>query len=61
MAIVMTTMMGGGIALIKASEMGTIKGYFVTAVMRSSIIVGTIASGTVRAFLSGCIVSWSIS
>ncbi|MFA6226248.1 MAG: ABC transporter permease [Methanoregula sp.] len=56
MAIFMTTMMGGGIALIKDREMGIIEGYFVTPVKRSSIIMGTIASGTVRAFLSGFII-----
>lgn len=56
MAIFMTTMMGGGIALIKDREMGIIEGYFVTPVKRSSIIMGMIASGTVRAFLSGFII-----
>lgn len=56
MAIFMTTMMGGGIALIKDREMGIIEGYLVTPVKRSSIILGTIGSGTVKAFLAGCIV-----
>ncbi|MHB8164684.1 MAG: ABC transporter permease [Methanoregula sp.] len=56
MAIFMTTMMGGGIALIKDREMGIIEGYLVTPVKRSSIIMGMIASGTVRAFLSGFII-----
>ncbi|MDP3563061.1 MAG: ABC transporter permease [Methanoregula sp.] len=56
MAIFMTTMMGGGIALIKDREMGIIEGYFVTPVKRSSIIMGMIASGTVRAFLSGFVI-----
>jgi ABC-2 type transport system permease protein len=56
MAIFMTTMMGGGIALIKDREMGIIEGYLVTPVKRSSIILGTIGSGTVRAFLSGLII-----
>jgi ABC-2 type transport system permease protein len=56
MAIFMTTMMGGGIALIKDREMGIIEGYFVTPVKRSSIIMGMIASGTVRAFASGFVI-----
>lgn len=53
LAIFMTTMMGGGIALIRDREMGIIEGYLVTPVKRSSIILGTIGSGTVRAFLAG--------
>lgn len=56
MAIFMTTMMGGGIALIRDREMGIIEGYLVTPVKRSSIILGMIGSGTVRAFLSGFII-----
>lgn len=56
MAIFMTTMMGGGIALIRDREMGIIEGYLVTPVKRSSIILGMIGSGTVRAFLSGLII-----
>ena len=56
MAIFMTTMMGGGIALIRDREMGIVEGYLVTPVKRSSIIIGTIASGTVRAFLAGFII-----
>jgi len=56
MAIFMTTMMGGGIALIKDREMGIIEGYLVTPVRKSSIILGMIGSGTVRAFLSGLII-----
>jgi ABC-2 type transport system permease protein len=56
MAIFMTTMMGGGIALIKDREMGIHEGYLVTPVKRSSIIVGMISSGTVRAFLAGFII-----
>jgi ABC-2 type transport system permease protein len=56
MAIFMTTMMGGGIALIKDREMGIHEGYLVTPVKRSSIIMGMISSGTVRAFLSGFII-----
>ena len=56
MAIFMTTMMGGGIALIKDREMGIHEGYLVTPVKRTSIIVGMIMSGTVRAFLSGFII-----
>lgn len=56
MAIFMTTMMGGGIALIKDREMGIHEGYLVTPVKRSSIIFGMISSGTVRAFLAGLII-----
>ncbi len=56
MAIFMTTMMGGGIALIKDRELGIIEGYLVTPVKRSSIILGTIGSGTVRAFLAGFLI-----
>lgn len=56
MAIFMTTMMGGGIALIKDREMGIHEGYLVTPVRRSSIIMGMISSGTLRAFLSGFII-----
>jgi ABC-2 type transport system permease protein len=55
MAIFMTTMMGGGIALIRDREMGIIEGYLVTPVKRSSIILGMIGSGTIRAFLAGFI------
>ena len=53
MAIFMTTMFGGGIALIKDRELGIIEGYLVTPVKRSSIIIGMIGSGTIRAFLAG--------
>ena len=56
MAIFMTTMMGGGIALIKDREMGIHEGYLVTPIKRTSIIVGMISSGTVRAFLAGLII-----
>lgn len=56
MAIFMSTMMGGGIALIKDREMGIIEGYLVTPVKRSSIILGMIGSGTIRAFLAGLII-----
>jgi len=56
MAIFMTTMMGGGIALIKDREMGIHEGYLVTPVKRTSIILGMIMSGTVRATLSGFII-----
>ncbi|MDD1719940.1 MAG: ABC transporter permease [Methanoregulaceae archaeon] len=56
MAIFMTTMMGGGIALIRDREMGIIEGYLVTPVKRSSIILGMIGSGTLRAFLAGFII-----
>ena len=53
MAIFMTTMFGGGIALIKDRELGIIEGYLVTPVKRASIILGMIGSGTVRAFFAG--------
>lgn len=56
MAIFMSTMMGGGIALIKDREMGIIEGYLVTPVKRSSIILGMIGSGSIRAFLAGFII-----
>jgi ABC-2 type transport system permease protein len=56
MAIFMTTMFGGGIALIKDREVGIVEGYLVTPVKRSSIILGMIGSGTVRAFFAGFII-----
>jgi len=56
MAIFMTTMMGGGIGLIRDRENGIIEGYLVTPVKRSSIIFGIIASGTVKAFMAGFII-----
>jgi ABC-2 type transport system permease protein len=56
MAIFMTTMMGGGIALIRDRELGITEGYLVTPVERSAIILGTIGSGTVRAFLAGFLI-----
>jgi len=56
MAIFMTTMFGGGIALIKDRELGIVEGYLVTPVKRSSIIVGMIGSGTVRAFFAGFVI-----
>ncbi|NMB78877.1 MAG: ABC transporter permease [Methanomicrobiales archaeon] len=56
MAIFMTTMFGGGIALIKDREVGIVEGYLVTPVKRSSIILGMIGSGTVRAFFAGLVI-----
>jgi ABC-2 type transport system permease protein len=56
MAIFMTTMMGGGISMIRDRENGIIEGYLVTPVKRSSIIFGIIASGTVKAFTAGFII-----
>ncbi|WP_342679914.1 ABC transporter permease [Methanofollis sp. UBA420] len=56
MAIFMTTMMGGGISMIRDRENGIIEGYLVTPVKRSSIIFGIIASGTVKAFMAGFII-----
>ena len=56
MAIFMSTMMGGGLALIRDRELGIVEGYLVTPVKRSSIILGIIGSGTVKGFLSGFII-----
>jgi ABC-2 type transport system permease protein len=56
MAIFMSTMMGGGLALIRDRELGIIEGYLVTPVKRSSIILGIIGSGTVKALLAGTII-----
>jgi len=56
MAIFMTTMFGGGIALIKDREVGIVEGYLVTPVKRSSTILGMIGSGTVRAFFAGFVI-----
>ena len=56
MAIFMSTMMGGGLALIRDREIGIIEGYLVTPVKRSSIILGTIGSGTIKALLAGFII-----
>ena len=56
MAIFMTTMFGGGIALIKDREVGIVEGYLVTPVKRSSIILGMIGSGTIRAFFAGFVI-----
>ncbi|HDS63818.1 MAG TPA: ABC transporter [Methanofollis liminatans] len=56
MGIFMTTMMGGGISMIRDRENGIIEGYLVTPVKRSSIILGVIASGTVKAFMAGFII-----
>jgi ABC-2 type transport system permease protein len=56
MGIFMSTMMGGGLALIRDREMGIVEGYLVTPVRRSSIILGIIGSGTVKALLAGVII-----
>ncbi|ACL16593.1 ABC transporter permease [Methanosphaerula palustris] len=56
MAIFMTTMMGGGMAMIRDREMGIVEGYLVTPVKRSSTLLGIIASGTVKGFLAGFII-----
>ncbi|MEN6342529.1 MAG: ABC transporter permease [Methanospirillum sp.] len=56
MAIFMSTMMGGGLALIRDRELGIIEGYLVTPVKRASIILGIIGSGTVKALLAGTII-----
>ncbi|NJD54499.1 MAG: ABC transporter [Candidatus Methanoperedens sp.] len=56
MAIFMSSMMGGGMSLIRDREMGIIEGYLVTPVKRSSIIIGTIASGTVKALVAAMLI-----
>ena len=58
MAIFTSTMFGGGLALIKDRENGIHEGYLVTPIERSSIIVGIISSGTVRAFIAGFVIFW---
>jgi len=58
MAIFTSTMFGGGIALIKDRENGIHEGYLVTPVQRSSIILGIISSGTIRAFFAGFTIFW---
>ena len=58
MAIFSSTSFGGGIAIIKDRENGIHEGYLVTPVERSSIIIGMISSGTVRAFLAGFTILW---
>jgi ABC-2 type transport system permease protein len=52
MSIFMSSMMGGGNALIRDRENGIIEGYYVTPVKRSSILLGIIVSGTVRSLLA---------
>jgi ABC-2 type transport system permease protein len=52
MSIFMTSMMGGGNALIRDRENGIIEGYYVTPVKRSSILLGIIMSGSARAMLT---------
>lgn len=56
MAIFMSTMMGGVLSLIRDWELGIIEGYLVTPVKRSSIVLGTIGSGTVKGFFSGAVI-----
>jgi ABC-2 type transport system permease protein len=58
MAIFTSTMFGGGIALIKDRENGIHEGYLVTPVKRSSIVMGIISSGTIRAFIAGFTIFW---
>ncbi|MEN6609716.1 MAG: ABC transporter permease [Methanoregulaceae archaeon] len=58
MAIFTSTMFGGGIALIRDRENGIHEGYLVTPIKRSSIILGIISSGTVRAFIAGFTIFW---
>ena len=58
MAIFTSTMFGGGIALIKDRENGVHEGYLVTPVKRSSIVLGIISSGTLRAFIAGFTIFW---
>ena len=52
MSIFMSSMMGGGNAMIRDRENGIIEGYYVTPVKRSSILMGIIISGTVRSLLA---------
>jgi ABC-2 type transport system permease protein len=52
MSIFMSSMMGGGNALIRDRENGIIEGYYVTPIKRSSILMGIIISGTVRSLLA---------
>jgi ABC-2 type transport system permease protein len=56
LAIFSTTLFGGGLAMIRDREMGIIEGYLVTPVKRSSITLGTIGSGTVKAFFAGFVI-----
>ncbi|ABS55131.1 ABC-2 type transporter [Methanoregula boonei 6A8] len=58
MAIFSATSFGGGLALIRDRENGIHEGYLVTPIKRSSIVVGIIASGTVRAFVAGFTIFW---
>jgi ABC-2 type transport system permease protein len=58
LAIFTSTSFGGGIAIIKDREAGIHEGYLVTPVQRSSIILGMISSGTIRAFLAGFTILW---
>ncbi len=58
MAIFSSTSFGGGIALIKDRENGIHEGYLVTPVKRSSIVLGIISSGTVRACIAGFVIFW---
>lgn len=53
MAIFFAATMGGGTAIIKDRENGIHEGYFVTPVKASSIVLGMIASCTIRAFVAG--------
>ena len=56
MAIFMSTMMGGVLSLIRDWELGIIEGYLVTRVKRSSIVLGTVGSGTAKGFLAGAVI-----
>ena len=56
MSIFMSSMMGGGMALIRDRENGIIEGYYVTPINRSSILGGIIMSGTARGLLTSCVV-----
>ena len=60
MAIFFAATMGGGTAIIKDREMGIHEGYLVTPVKRSSIVIGMISSGTIRAFVAGFTVFWIV-
>ncbi|MBN1195322.1 MAG: ABC transporter permease [Methanomicrobiaceae archaeon] len=56
LAIFTTTMFGGGNTIIMDREMGIIEGYLTTPVKRSSIVLGMIGSGTVKAMFAASII-----
>jgi ABC-2 type transport system permease protein len=56
LTIFMTSLLGGGTAIIQDRALGILEGYFVTPIKRSRIILGLIASGTIKAFLAACFI-----